>query len=144
MEVYLCIFVNGEQNNWAQLLPITEFAYNNYKNASIGHTSFKLNCGNHFYVSFKNRCDAYSKSFSTKRLAIELRELINLCCQIFLHAQNLQKQVHDKGIKLRSYTPGKKYIKTKRNWELKAKFFWSFWVLHLDRKQTFKLKLPAK
>ena len=47
MEAYLRAFVNWEQNDWAQLLPMAEFAYNNAKNASIGHTPFELNCGFH-------------------------------------------------------------------------------------------------
>ena len=45
IEVYLHAFVNWEQNDWARLLPMVEFAYNNSKNASTGHTSFELNCG---------------------------------------------------------------------------------------------------
>ena len=40
MEAYLWAFVNFEQNDWAQLLSMAEFAYNNAKNASTGQTSF--------------------------------------------------------------------------------------------------------
>ena len=47
MEAYLRAFVNLEQNDWACLLPIAEFTYNNAKNASTGHTLFELNCGFH-------------------------------------------------------------------------------------------------
>ena len=47
MEVYLQAFVNFEQKDWAQLLPMAEFAYNNAKNASTGFTLFELNCGYH-------------------------------------------------------------------------------------------------
>ncbi len=45
MEAYLRAFVNFEQNNWARLLPIAKFAYNNTKNASIGYMTFKFNYG---------------------------------------------------------------------------------------------------
>ena len=44
MEAYLQAFVNFEQNNWARLLLIAEFAYNNAKNASTSFTPFELNC----------------------------------------------------------------------------------------------------
>ena len=44
MKAYFWAFVNWGQNDWAQLLPIAEFAYNNSKNASMGHMPFKLNC----------------------------------------------------------------------------------------------------
>ena len=47
MEAYLRAFMNWKQNDWARLLPMAEFAYNNAKNASTGHTPFKLNCGFH-------------------------------------------------------------------------------------------------
>ena len=41
MEAYLRVFVNFEQNDWARLLPMAEFAYNNARNTSTGHTSFE-------------------------------------------------------------------------------------------------------
>ncbi len=47
MEAYLRAFGNFEQNDWARLLPMAKFAYNNAKSASTGHTPFKLNCGYH-------------------------------------------------------------------------------------------------
>ena len=48
MEAYLQAFVNFEQNDWAKLLAMAEFAYNNAKNVSTGHMLFKLNYGYHF------------------------------------------------------------------------------------------------
>ena len=53
METYLQVFVNFKQENWARLLLITEFAYNNTKNASTGHTPFKLNYGYHVQILYK-------------------------------------------------------------------------------------------
>ena len=53
MEAYLWAFVNFEQNDWARLLLMAEFAYNNAKNASIGHIPFELNCGYHPWMSYK-------------------------------------------------------------------------------------------
>ena len=53
MEAYLWAFVNFEQNDWARLLPMAEFAYNNAKNANTGHTTFEFNCDYHPYVSFE-------------------------------------------------------------------------------------------
>ena len=75
---------------------------------------------------------------------MELRELMNVCRQNLLHAQNFQKQTHNKGVKPWSYSPrekvwlNSKYIKTKCNQKLEAKFFGPFPVLHLVGKQAYK------
>ncbi len=37
-----------------------------------------------------------------------------------------------------------KYIKTKRNKKLESKFFGPFHILHIVRKQAYKLELPTK
>ena len=58
------------------------------------------------------------------------------------YAQELQKRADNKSVKPRSYTPkdkiwlNNKYIKTKQNRKLKAKFFRPFQVLHLVGRQV--------
>lgn len=69
IKTYLPFFVNYEQNDWAKLLLIAEFAYNNTKNASIGHTTFKLNYGYHLS----------SQSYSNDKLAKLLKNLMSVC-----------------------------------------------------------------
>ncbi len=76
MKAYLQAFVNYEQNNWTQLLPIAEFAYNNAKNASSGHIPFKLNCDYHPCTFYKKDVDPCSQSKSAVKLATKLRELM--------------------------------------------------------------------
>ncbi len=65
---------------------MAEFAYNNAKNASIGHTVFKLNCGYHPRISFKEDIYSHLRSRSADALAEELRELIEVYCQNLLYA----------------------------------------------------------
>ena len=79
MEAYLRAFVNFEQNNWARLLSMAEFTYNNTKNASTGYTPFELNCGYHPRVSYKEDHDPRSKSRTAEELSSELRELMTVC-----------------------------------------------------------------
>ena len=79
MEAYLRVFVNWKQNDWARLLPIAEFAYNNAKNASTSHTPFELNCGFYLRVFFEDNVNPCSRSRSADKLVKELRELMNIC-----------------------------------------------------------------
>ena len=150
MEAYLRAFVNWEQNDWARLLPMAEFAYNNSKNASTGHTPFELNCGYHPRMSYEEEVDPRSQSKSADELSEELRELMVVYRENLHHAQELQKRAHNKGVKPRSYAPGEKiwlnsmFIKTKWNRKFEAKFFGPFRVLYPIGKQAYKLELPKK
>ena len=98
-----------------------EFTYNNAKNASSGHTSFKLNYSYYFQISYKEDVDFHSKSKSTGDLLAELRELIIVYQKNLYHPQEILKQAHNKGVKPRSYISNdkillnSKYIKTKQN-----------------------------
>ena len=80
----------------------------------------------------------------------KLQKLMTVCQENLYYTQELQKQAHDKGVRHRGYAPNNKvwlnskYIKTKQNRTLKAKFFAPFWVLHLVSKQAYKLKLSKK
>ena len=132
MEAYLRAFVNFEQNDWARLLPMAEFAYNNAKNASTGHTPFELNCGYHLCVSFEEDTDPRSRLKTADELLAELQKLMTVCQENLHYAQTLQKRAYDKGVKPKSYAPNdkvwlnSKYIKTKQNRKLEAKFIGPF------------------
>ena len=119
MEAYLQAFVNFKQNDWARLLLMAEFAYNNAKNASTDHTPFELNCGYYPCVSFKEDINPCSQSKTAEELSSKLIELMTVCQENLYHAQEFQKQTHNKDVKPRSYALGdkvwlnSKYIKTK-------------------------------
>ena len=102
MEAYLQAFVNFEQNDWARFLPMAGFAYNNAKNISIGHTLFEFNCGYHPCISFKKNINLYHQSKTAKKLSSKLKELMIVCWNNVNHAQELQKQAHNKGVKPKS------------------------------------------
>ena len=129
---------------------MAKFAYNNAKNASIGHMSFELNCGYHTWMSYEKNIDPRSQSKLVDKLSAELRGLMIFYQENLYYAQELQKQAHDNGIKPQSYAPSEKiwlnskYIKTKQNRNLEAKFFGPFQVLHPVGKQVYKLELSKK
>ena len=101
-------------------------------------------------MSYKDNVDPRSKSKSVDKLSTELRELMIVCRENLHHTQELQKRAYNKGVKPKSYAFGNKvwlnskYIKTKRNQKLEAKFFGPFRVLHLVEKQAYKLEFPRK
>ena len=150
IEAYLRAFVNYKQDNWARLLPMAKFAYNNAKHASMRYTPFELNCKYHPRVFYEEDVDPRSRSKAVDELTEELRTLMAACRENLQHAQELQKRAHNKGTKPRSYAPGKKvwlnskYIKIKSNRKLEAKFFRPFQVLHPVGSQAYKLELPKQ
>ena len=48
---------------------MAEFAYNNVKNASIGHTTFELNCGYYRRILYEEEVDLYFQSKSADELS---------------------------------------------------------------------------
>ena len=73
-----------------------------------------------------------------------------VCQENLHHAQELQKRAQNKGVKPWSYAPSEKvwlnskYIKTKYNRKLEAKFFGPFRVFYPVGKQAYKLELLKK
>ena len=76
MESYLKVFINYEKDNWAKLLLIVEFAYNNVKQASMEYILFELNCKYCLHASYKENIDPCSRSKAVDKLTKELRNLI--------------------------------------------------------------------
>ena len=87
---------------------MADFVYNNSKNANTGHTPFELNCGYHSRMLYKKDVDPHSQFKSADKLSVELRDLMIVCYKNLYHAQELQKQTHDKGVKPWSYASGEK------------------------------------
>ena len=129
---------------------MAELTYDNAKYTSMEYNSFEPNCKYNPRVSYKENVDLHSRSKTAKKLTKELRNLMAACRENLQHAQELQKRAHDKGTKPRSYAPSEKiwlnskYIKTKRNRKLEAKFFGLFRVLQPVGSQAYKLELPKR
>ena len=81
---------------------MAEFAYNNAKNASSGHTPFELNYDYHPQIMYKDNVDSCFKSKLAKNPFAELRELMIASRENLYHAQELQKRAYVKGVKPRS------------------------------------------
>jgi len=53
MEQFLCLFVNEHQDDWDELLPLGELAYNNHVHSSMQQTLFMVDTGRHPHMGFK-------------------------------------------------------------------------------------------
>jgi hypothetical protein len=53
VEQYFRLFVNERQDDWDELTPMAEFAYNNHVHASTQHTPFYVDTGRHPRMGFE-------------------------------------------------------------------------------------------
>ena len=105
IEVYLQAFVNFEQNDWAKLVPMAEFAYNKAKNASTGQTPFELNCGYHPRMSYEENVDPCSKSKSADKLSVKLKELMIVAGRTSTMPKNFKNGPMTRALRLEAMLP---------------------------------------
>jgi len=53
LEQYLQLFIGKRQDDWADLLPMAEFQYNNHIHSSTQQTPFFLDSGHHPWMGFE-------------------------------------------------------------------------------------------
>ena len=73
LEQYLRIFCNYQQDNWSDILPLAEFAYNNAPNASTGVSPFFANKGYHPNITVQIERELASQQ--AKHFVTDLDEL---------------------------------------------------------------------
>ena len=60
LEQYLHVYCNYQQDNWSELLPLAEFAYNNAPSATTGVSPFFANKGYHLNITVHPKHDITS------------------------------------------------------------------------------------
>ena len=73
LEQYLCVYCNYQQDNWFELLPLAEFAYNNAPSATTGVSPFFANKRYYLDITVHSECNI--TSFWACDFAIDLNEL---------------------------------------------------------------------
>ena len=90
LEQYLCVYCNYQQDNWSELLPLVEFAYNNALSATTSVSPFFANKGYHPNITVHPECDIASSR--AHDFAIDLDELQStLKAEISMAQQRYQK-----------------------------------------------------
>lgn len=97
LEQYLRCYVDYQQTNWSQLLPIAEFAYNNASHSTTKKTPFFANLGYHpkFTVTIprvtKDNEPVADRIKAMKELHSEMK--FNIQTALETHARNFDKKV---------------------------------------------------
>ena len=154
LEQYLRIFCDYQQNDWYQLLPLTEFIYNNAQNASTGVSPFYANYGYHPRSSPKLVVTGEVINPSAEELATKLRRIHTQMRSQLESAQATYKEKHDQHVKEHPpFAVGdkvwlmRKNIKTSRpSQKLDVKRLGPFKILEVvgESQMAFKLELPPQ
>ena len=85
LEQYLHMYCNYQQDNWSDLLPLAEFAYNNAPSAMTGVSPFFANKGYHPNITVHPECDL--SSARAREYAVDLESLHQYLCEEMPAAQ---------------------------------------------------------
>jgi len=89
LEQYIRVYCNYQQDNWSELLPLAESAYNNALSATTGVTPFFANKGYHPNISIyleRDLASARARDFVT-----DLAKLHQELCTAMAEAQECYK-----------------------------------------------------
>jgi len=92
VETYIRMFCNRQQNDWADLLHLAEFVYNNHHHPSINMSPFKANFGYDMTLTPDNETRGRDTPL---RLAL-LKKLHQRCSMWIAQSQDRQKKSYDK------------------------------------------------
>jgi len=119
LEQYLHVYCNYQQDNWSELLPLTEFAYNNAPSATTGVSPFFANKGYHPNITVHPKRDIASSR--AHDFAIDLNELQStLKTEISAAQQRYQKSTDAQCSPAPDFKVGDKVF-------VKAQFFRTTW-----------------
>jgi hypothetical protein len=94
LEQHLCFFINYQQDDWVDLLYLTEFSYNNLAHSSTGYSPFFANFGYHPRWMILEHPQLPTNLTAEDRLS-RLQEIQATISYNLYDAQNTQKKVVD-------------------------------------------------
>src|SRR3979490_349328 len=148
LEQYLHVYCNYQQDNWASLLPLTKFTYNNTPSAMTGISPFFANKGYHPNLAIHPECDLASSRaqdfvVDLDELHQELRREILAAQQAYQTSANT-KQLPAPDFKVGNLTFVKaQFFRTTRpTKKLAEKFLGPFEIIARPGTHSVTLKLP--
>jgi hypothetical protein len=154
LEQYLRIYCDYLQDDWSQLLPLAEFAYNDSNNASTQLTPFFANYGYHprARAHLAVPANALSENPATTDFIQHVHDVHQLCRENLRLAQQRYKKAYDAGTREPpQFKPGDKVWLSRRNIKtirpspkLDVKRLGPFRVIEIvgESKLAYRLELP--
>jgi len=119
LKQYLCVYCNYQQDNWSELLPLAEFAYNNALSVTTSVSPFFTNKGYHLNITVHPEYDIASSQACD--FAIDFNELQStLKAEISMAQQRYQKSTDVQRSPTPDFKVGDKVF-------VKAQFFQTTW-----------------
>ena len=148
LEQYLCAYCNYQQDNWADLLPLVEFAYNKAPSATTGISPFFTNKGYRPNISVHLEQDltsAHAREFMVNldELHQELRKQISAtqCCYQ-LPADAKQSPAPDFNVRDKVYLNAEFLRTTCLSQKLSNKNVGPYEIIAKPSSHSFTLRLP--
>ena len=148
VEIYLRHYVNFKQNDWAELLPMAEFAYNNQTQSAIGVSPFYANYGYDPIMTPSHTTKGKVPS-ADERIDNLIKVQEDIRSAMLLSQEDYKRFYDRKREKGETFTPGTRVwlsmtnIKTKRPTEkLEYKKIGPFEVKEQISSHSYRLQLP--
>ena len=148
LEQYLCAYCNYQQDNWSDLLPLAEFAYNNTPSATTGISPFFANKGYHPNITVYPEQDlasarAYHFMVDLEELHQELKSQILAAQKRYqVSADVRRKEPPDFKIGSKVFVKAEFFRTTRPSKKLSEKYFGPYDIIDQPGSHSFTLALP--
>jgi hypothetical protein len=148
LETYIRMYCNYQQDNWADLLPIAEFAYNNSPHESTGLTPFFVNKG--YHPKMTNDPDTPYTSIAARKYTTDLAALHDVVREQITASNEIYKEYADrKRVPApefpdgsMAYVKAKFFLVTRPSHKLADKYLGPYKVLNHVHPLSVTLALP--
>lgn len=148
LEQYLRVLCNYQQDNWSELLPLSEFAYNNAPSATTGVSPFFANKGYHPNITVHPERELASQK--AREFVVDLDELHSeLRNQMSLAQQRYQGPADKRRIPAPDFKVGQQVFvraenihTTRPSKKLSEKYLGPFEIIAQPGTHSFTLRLP--
>jgi hypothetical protein len=156
LEQMLRAYTNKQQNNWDELLPYCEMAYNNSKNVSTGFSPFFLNYGQNMSLPSNLLCGSTDDisaqgNAAVENILVDLHETLITVQENLVKAQEYQKKYADKSRRQEIYKLGERVLLdtsditfTTGSKKLLDKYMGPYKIIEVISDVAYKLNLPIK